>query len=149
MSGHASGHEQGRNLCEALSRQVESLCPGVRRDELRVSCALWHPPNNRFTYVYHSRRKPSLDVYFRSPPEFPSSTIPSSVSVGKRKKLKGGWSQAFPFFMRVSDPSSIRDVAQLLLNISYPLAIRVQSVWLQTDHAHAASGSWMGVLLLI
>jgi hypothetical protein len=124
MSGHLNGNEHGRQLCDLLQAQLALLHPGVIGDQLIVSCGFHNPPDNRFAYIYHSKRKPSVQIYFRSDPGLPLNTLPDSVPVERREKLNGGWSHEFPFFLKLSDPAKVRDVALLLSEISYPLAVK-------------------------
>jgi hypothetical protein len=124
MTGHAKGGPSSRHLCDAVLAEMGTLRPGVVRTELGTPCALHQPGDNRFAYVYHSKKRPGIIIFFRSDPDMSLSSLPSGVSVERREKFSGNWSKEFAFSLKLSDAAGVRDVARLLSVLSCPLAVR-------------------------
>jgi hypothetical protein len=120
MSGHTDCSEQGRNLCDALWRELVRLRPGLSRSESANWCSFYLPPKGRIAYIKH--RKGFLRVYFRSNPDTSLASLPPSLQLYKREQIQSAWAERFAFSFQISSPEHVLFAAQFLSDVAYPLA---------------------------
>jgi len=85
MSGHEKAGPDSRKLCDSLFAEMVGLHPGIVRDELAGSCALYQPGNNRFAYMFHSSQ-PHVYVFVRNATAFHKSSLQKGVTISLQQE---------------------------------------------------------------
>jgi len=125
MSKHSTADEGSRTLCEALSRELAFLQPGIARIEKPTSCGFSNAPNSQFAYVVsHGRKSPKLEIYFRCPAEFARTNVSTSIPISRRDRISTAWGKAFPAHFSLSDQNDVTDAARFLIDVAYPFSIK-------------------------
>ena len=124
MTAHVDASESSKGLCEALHTSVGRLAPRIQRAETSQVCGLHQAESNRFAYIYHRSKYPTIRVYFRGDPNLPLPSVCPSVPVHLREKVEKGWDREFPYYVEIRESSEIQHLAQYLLDYAFPLSTR-------------------------
>lgn len=124
MTGHESTGPIARQLCDALHAEMAVLRPGIARDPLGESCALYLPGNKRFAYLFHAPNSSHITVFFRSSSDVTEAELPEGVSVPFRQEeiMKSG--KRFRLSLKLTSTTALKDIAKLLSVAAYPLSLR-------------------------
>jgi len=144
MSGHEKAGPDSRKLCDSLFAEMVGLHPGIVRDELAGSCALYQPGNNRFAYMFHSSQ-PRVYVFVRNATAFHKSSLQKGVTISLQQEgeesinyhrgamlpdgVTEAWQEAnnrrgkktIRYSLKLVSPNAVHAVASILLNEAYPL----------------------------
>ena len=124
MTAHTDGHPEGRGLCEGLLAELNQLLGPTRHEAKKKSCSFWQPDLNRFAYLYHHNRSPSVCVYFRTDADFAFSVPQSAFEVQTRPSIREkGWTHDFSCYFDIEGQWQIQPAAQFLSAYAAPLAV--------------------------